>query len=285
MVLTTLSGVPLGDPDAEVVHRRGHVGQPLRGRRDLAEAFEHDRLVGQHGERDQALALDHLAHLDEQLGHRLRLAGDRCQHRRIAAVVGDVLVLDLAGGLDQLHEVVAGGGQAGRGDRHIGAVLLQRVEQLAEILERRIRIGGDRRQVGDREEQVPVLDAGIEQPEHAIGADVGGGAGCPGVAVLRRFDRVLGADRARRARLIDDDEFLLELGFQLAGDDARHLVGRAARGPRHDDVDRPVRLPAVVLRNRRGGEQSNGTADQRQEQSPHFHVLPRDSLAKPVPGY
>ena len=132
----------------------------------------------------EALALDHLAHLDEQLRHRLGLARDGRQHRRVAAVVGDVLVVDLGGGLDQLHEVVAGRGEAGGGDRHVGAARLERVEQLAEVLEGRVGVGGDRRQVGDGEEHVPVLEAAIEQAQHAIGADVGGRARRPGVAVL-----------------------------------------------------------------------------------------------------
>ena len=116
---------------------------------------------------------------------------------------------------------------------------------------------------------MPVLEAAIEQAQHAVGADVGGRAGRPGVAVLGRLDRVLGADRAGGARLVDDDELLLELGLELGGDDACHLVGRAAGRPRHDDGDGTIGLPGVVLGDGRGGEQPHRTADHGPQQTPH----------------
>ena len=176
----------------------------------------------------------------------------------------------MAAALTELHEVVAGGGEAGGGDRHAGAALLERVEELAEVLERRVRVGGDGRQVGHREEHVPVLEAAIEQAQHAVGADVGRRARRPGVAVLGRLDGVLGADGARGAGLIDDDELLLELGLELGGDDAGHLVGRAAGRPRHDDRHGTIGLPGIVLGEGRGGQQAHRTADERRQNAFHF---------------
>ena len=101
---------------------------------------------------------------------------------------------------------------------------------------------------------MPILEAAIEQAQHAIGANVGGGARGPGVAVLGRLDWRFWCRWSRGAGLIDDDEFLPELGFELRGHDAGHLVGRAARCPRHDNGDRPIRLPGVVLRQGRGSQ-------------------------------
>ena len=214
-------------------------------------------------------------HLDEQLRHGLRLARDRRQHRRVAAVIGDVAVLDAGRALaDRLHHVVPGGGQAGGRDRHVLAAFLQRLEELAEILERGARVRGDGVHVGDGEEQVPVLELAVEEPEHLVAADVDRSARGPGVAVLGALEHALGADRARGAGLVHHDDLLLELGLELGRDDARHLVGRAAGGPGHDQRDRAVGLPRVVLGGGRAGEQSERRGGDGIEEAAHVSSLP-----------
>ena len=97
--------------------------------------------------------------------------------------------------------------------------------------------------------------------EHArayrVGAEVLRGAGRPRVAVLRRFDRVLGADRSRGAGLVQDDDLLAERLLDLGRRDAGDLVGRAAGGPRHDDRDGLLRLP-LRRRGRRSCDRQAG---------------------------
>ena len=48
---------------------------------------------------------------------------------------------------------------------------------------------------------------------------------------------------------------------EIVGDQPRHHVDRAARGRRHDDLDRPVRV-GLRLRGRRGGEHERGALRQ-----------------------
>jgi hypothetical protein len=96
-----------------------------------------------------------------------------------------------------------------------------------------------------RRKERPVADLGVEHAEDGIGAEVLGRAGRPRVAILRGFERILRADRARRAGLVDDDDFLPEYLLDFGGRHAGDLVGRAAGRPRHDDGDRLRRLPLL----------------------------------------
>ncbi len=76
-----------------------------------------------------------------------------------------------------------------------------------------------------------------------------------------------GADRAARSRLVLDDEGLAELLAELLGDHARHHVGRAAGGQRHDDVHRPV---GPALRVGAAGNEAKRQSDTPQDRP--FHV-------------
>ena len=162
-------------------------------------------------------------------------------------------VLDAGDLADQLHRVVAGRGDAGGGDADLPGPGLHRVEQFPWAVVRGLRVDADHLDVGDIEEQVPVLDAGLERPQRFIAAQVLRRARRPGVAVPGRIERALGADRAGGARLVDDDDGLPQRLFHFCSRDARDLVGRAARGPGHDQVDWPARLP--LLRHGRTGSQ------------------------------
>ncbi len=58
------------------------------------------------------------------------------------------------------------------------------------------------------------------------------------VAVARRLGDLIGADRAASPALVFNDERLAQLVPQSLADQARDDVHAAARGERHDDVDR-----------------------------------------------
>ena len=65
------------------------------------------------------------------------------------------------------------------------------------------------------------------------------------VAVGCRGRDELGADQARGARAIVDDDLLAEHFAEALRDDARHHVDRTARGRRRDHADRPVGIIRV----------------------------------------
>ena len=70
---------------------------------------------------------------------------------------------------------------------------------------------------------MPVIQLGVQQAAHSVGAEILGGAGRNGQTVLRRFEHGFGADRARGPRLIDDNDLLTESLFDLLRDDANDL--------------------------------------------------------------
>ncbi len=160
---------------------------------------------------------------------------------------------------------MAGRVDAGGRDRHLPRLRLHGVHHVLRGLIRRVRIDAEHRDVGDVEVEPPVADLGVEQAADDVGAEVLGGARGPGVAVRRRHQGIARADRAGRARLVDDDDLLPERLLHLGRGDARHLVGRAAGGPRHDDGDRLVGLPRIVLRRRGAGECRDRGCGQRQD--------------------
>ena len=157
--LDHLVGHALRNEDAEVVGRRGEPGDDGGQRRDRAEALELQRLVAHRRQRAQALAADHVGLLDGELRRHVGLAGNGGQHRRVAAVVRDVAVLDAGGLGDRFHRVVAGGRDARGRDPDLARLGLHRVEQLLRVLVRRVRVDADHLDVGDVEEEVPVVDA------------------------------------------------------------------------------------------------------------------------------
>ena len=75
------------------------------------------------------------------------------------------------------------------------------------------------------------------------------------VAVRRRARDDRGADIARRAGAIFDHDRLAERLLQMAADDARQDVGRAARRERHDerDVARGIGLGRLLKANAASG--------------------------------
>src|SRR5690606_38056931 len=75
-------------------------------------------------------------------------------------------------------------------------------------------------------------------------------------------------DRARGARLVDDDDVGTQRLLEFGGHHPCHLVGGTTGCPRHDDVDGAVRLPRVITLRERGGggerqccHEGNGSAE------------------------
>jgi len=68
-------------------------------------------------------------------------------------------------------------------------------------------------------------------------------ADADGVAVGRGFRDGVDADGERAARAVVDDDRLAELLRDSRRDDARDVVGRAARGLRDDETQRPLWIP------------------------------------------
>ncbi len=85
------------------------------------------------------------------------------------------------------------------------------------------------------------------------------------VTVRRRFRREVQADGERTARAIVDDDLLADLLRQRRRENARHCIGGAARGLRHDEMDRPIR----ILRRRRRGEDARGDSGEKVQTKHH----------------
>ena len=263
----------LRNEDAEVVGRDLQVRQRLGDRLDRAEALELERLVADGRERAQPLGADVVGLFHRQLRRHVGLAGHRGDHGRVATVVRYVAVGHARRLGDELDRVEARRRHAAGGHLDLARLALHRLEQLGHRLVRTRRVGADDGHVRDAEEEVPVLGRHVQHAERLVDAQVLRRPGGPGVAVVRRIPDALGADRARRARLVHDHDLLAEHLLEFGGGDARHLVGRAAGGPRHDQVDRLGRLPLLGV----GGE-GQGQARGEGEAGPDEVALVHDCL-------
>jgi hypothetical protein len=144
-------------------------------------------------------------------------------------------------------------------ERDLAGICLCIRDQLLHAVDRQLGIhdddhrddhdAGDRREILDR-----IVGQLLEQEGIGRVRRVGGHE--QRVAVRRRFRRGLGADDGRSARLVVDDEGLIEGGLELVGDEARDDVGGAAGGEGHDDPHRPVGI-ALGPDRRGGGEADN----------------------------
>jgi hypothetical protein len=78
------------------------------------------------------------------------------------------------------------------------------------------------------------------------------GSHADGVAIGRRLGDGVDADRQRAARAVIHDYRLAEALPKRWRDEARDIVSRASRRLRHDEADRPLRIP-IGLCGRAGG--------------------------------
>ena len=142
----------------------------------------------------------------------------------------------------------------------------QFLQRLGGNLERRadqhrvLRQPRDRHEVGEKVVGQVLVDRAVGD----IGADV---TELQGVAVGRRPHGLADGDRARGAGRVVDDELLAQFLAHALAHDARHHVGGATGGERHDDGDR---LARKSLGERRGGD---GGRHRRQYCSSTQHCL------------
>ena len=251
--------------DRGLLQHRLHLGrQPvddrlrrLRGHRDAEPGVGdqvrvaqllHRRHVGKGGAAGLAAHRQriHLAGLDVRRGRRQRIehhrhvAGDRVDHGRAGAAIGNV---DQARA-DHLFEtraeqMVARAGAGGRiGD--LSGIGLGVVDELLEGLGLEVRIGDEHAGVGRGDGNVDEVAHRIE-----VAAAVERGRDRQArdhrhqerVAVGGRLGDDRGADHGALAGLVVDDDGLAELLAEILGDHARHDVGGAAGRIGHDELD------------------------------------------------
>jgi len=160
-----------------------------------------------------------------------------------------VFVVDAGVALDQLGADVAGGTHSGGGDGDLAGILFERGQKFVEGLVGGGGVDADDHDVSDGEIDVPIFpDVGVEHSLHTIGGQVGGGAGCPGVAIPGSIETRLGAHGPRGAGLVDDDELGAEGSLKFARGKPGDLIGGAAGSPGYDHVDRLGGLPGRLGR-------------------------------------
>ena len=166
---------------------------------------------------------------------------------------------------------MATGGHTGRCHLQV-RFRLHRIHQLACVLVRRSRIHADHRDVGDMQEQMPILDAGVQHAQRLVGAQVLCRACCPGVTIARRFPCVLGANGACRAGLVDHHDFLAQHFFNFCSGNPTDLIGRATSRPRNDQVDGFVWFPGGLCESDTGQAQTEAhSSHQAFERLTFFH--------------
>src|SRR5581483_11749856 len=188
-------------------------------------------------------------------------------------LVRDVHEVEAGRRLERLHRDVLRAAVAARGVVDPAGPALRVVDELAHGLHRHVVVDhhdpGDRRDHADRLEVLhrvvadlaDVRDHGEDRVvQHADGVAVGG-----------RALHALGADRARRAGLVLDQDLLAEVLAHALRDDPDHHVDRAARLQRHHDEHglRRVALRGARQRDRR--ERRGGERDHHESGGLHGH--------------
>ena len=180
----------------------------------------------------------------EALEHQLHASGDQIVDRRRAALVGHVHDVGAGHELEQLAADMAGRAVARRGVRELAGILLRVVDQLLDRLERRVGDDGEQQVAArhQRDRLEVALDV-VGQLRHHVArdrerADRPHADACSRPA--RAFAVEIEPDGERAAGPVVDDDLLAELLAELRAENARHRVGGAAGGLRHDQPDRLV---------------------------------------------
>jgi hypothetical protein len=136
-----------------------------------------------------------------------------------------VLVLDARVLLDGDHGVVTCGELSRRGYGNLSGIVLESLQQLAEVLVRLVGVDGDHRDIGNGQIENPIIECGFQQSSDFVGSQIGGGTGCPGVPVVGSIETTLGPHGSGSAGLVDNHDLLSKAVLQITRNDPGHLVG------------------------------------------------------------
>ena len=228
-------------------------GWSTEQRRDRAVAFELERLVADRGERAQPLAADHVGLLDGELGGDLALRPrpsrppPGCRRRSVTCRYFTPVAVEIGSMALWPDEVTPA----------VATVIWPGLAFIASIsacrLVRGVGLTAMTGTLATFRKRSQSDEARLQRAKRLVGTEVLCRTRGPGIAVVRGFERAVGAERARGTGLVDHHDGLAERVLQFGGGGASDLVGRAAGSPGHDEVDRMRRLP-VGGRSRRGRE-------------------------------
>ncbi len=171
-------------------------------------------------------------------------AGEQIGHDRRRPLVGNVDDVDLQPTQQELDGDVGQGAIAGVAMIELAGMRACVGDKFRESVERHRRWADQ--QLGDCRDQRHRHDVllgvvGQVGVERRIDRVVGRGQQ-QRVAVGRRLGERVGGDRAAGARPVVDHHALAEGVVDAVGEQPRHDVDRAARGKRHEQPDRPLRV-------------------------------------------
>ena len=191
-----------------------------------------------------------------------QVSGDDVVHQLPAGTVGDIGHLHARATRKLLPD--EGGQRLGAAGTDAAGIRLRVVEHAAQAVEGLVGAGGQHhrvaRQHGDRRE---IADRVIGQGGQVVAVHhMGRDHHEQGVPIRLRTGHHLGADDARRACPVLDDERLRQARPQRLADRAGQDVGAAARGIGDDDAHR-ARRPGLRLR--QGGRRQREASSGKQE--------------------
>ena len=230
-------------------------------------------LVAAHRERPDLAGLGGAGDAVEALEHQIDVPGDQIVDRRRAAAIRHVLDLRPGHELEQLAADMAGRAVARRRVGELARIGLGLLDQFLHRFDVGLRRHREHQMpMHDQRDRLEILLDNIGQLGHHVAGDRhrADRSDRQRVAVRRRLCDVVHAKRERAAGLVlDDDGRAAERRAELGGQDARHSVGRAAGGLRHDQPDRPVGI---------FGACRDGNRQQRSKQTANDPSRPRQPI-------
>jgi hypothetical protein len=211
-----------------------------------------------HRERTQLAGADETGDAGEPRHDHRHATADDVAHRRCAAAVGHMVHLEAGHRREHRGEEMLAAAVAGRREVHLARMRFHVGDELADGLHRQRRIHREHALLAaDQRDRREILDRIVgELRVHRRADRVGLRRQQQRVAVGRRARDALAADRGARARLVLDVHRLAETSRHRVRDHANRAVDGAARGKRHDDLDRPRR--EVIAGRQRGRREHAG---------------------------
>ena len=240
-------------------------------RRHLWQGF--DSFACRDAERFESAGLDEADRRRQRHEHDLRFATEHPGDGGAGtAFVRDVHDIEIGELHEPLHFQTVQRARSGRSEVELARLRLRQRHELGDGIRRDAGVGDqdarDFRDQRDRDEILLRVDRQILK-DRRIDRDRTDVAKVDRIAIGRCLCGCFHADVARCARPILDHDLLPERFAQLRRNDARHEVGRAARGERDDHLDGMVGVGRLCGRKRRKQHQ------RQHEQGPRRH-LPHD---------